>query len=328
MVQIGRDEPRHGRRGPAAAVDGSGVAVEEQSGWGTLYLVATPIGNPGDITARAVEVLGKVGLIAAEDTRNARTLLAPLGITTRTISYHDHNEESRVPHLLDVLRSGTDVALICDAGTPMVNDPGYRITVAAIEHGIRVSPLPGPSAALSALVGSGLPVHSFSYGGFLPRKSAARQTAIKQWRDVDTSLIFFEAPHRLIEMLQDLLEVLGDRQAALARSLTKRHEEFIRGKVSELIAVLKETETVRGEFTVVVGGAGPAAGTEAEALAERLTAVLLANGAAPRLIRDAVRDLTGLPRNWVYDHVQAAADAHKAAPGDVHRPDPLDPSHG
>lgn len=288
------------------------MATEEDSGSGTLYLVATPIGNPGDITARAVEVLGRVGVIAAEDTRNARTLLAPLGIATRLLSYHDHNEESRVPYLLDQLRSGADVALISDAGTPMVNDPGYRIVTAAIEHGIRVSPLPGPSAALSALVGSGLPVHSFCYGGFLPRKSAARQSAIKLWRDVDASLIFFEAPHRLRETLADLLLVLGDRPAALARNLSKRDEQFSRGTLSELIAGLAAAEVVRGEFTVVVGGAGLADGDEAEALAGRLTTVLLANGAAPRLVRDVVRELTGLPRNWVYDHVQAATDQKKA----------------
>lgn len=273
---------------------------------GTLYLVPTPIGNPKDISLRAIEVLGSVAIIAAEDTRHARSLLQPLGIGTRLLSYHDHNEESRVPQLLAALQQGDDVALVSDAGTPMVNDPGYRVVIAAIEHGIRVCPLPGPSAALTALIGSGLPVHRFCYAGFLPRKSAARQASIKGLKNLTATLIFFEAPHRLLDTLHDLLEVLGDRPATLARNLSKRTESFDRGALSDLIAMLQSKDTVRGEYTVVVGGANAEADDDAQLLADRLTQVLLDNGASPRLVRDTVRELTDLPRNWIYDRVQQA----------------------
>ncbi len=283
------------------------TAEDVTPGSGTLYLVPTPIGNPRDISLRAIDVLGQAGIIAAEDTRHAKSLLRPLGIETRLLSYHDHNEESRTPQLLAALQAGTDIALVSDAGTPMVNDPGYRIVTAAIEAGIRVCPLPGASAALTALIGSGLPVHRFCYAGFLPRRSAARQASVKQLKDLDATLIFFEAPHRLLETLHDLLEVLGDRPAALARSLSKPSESFERATLSELISRLQSQPAVRGEYTVVVGGAGAATDADAQLLADRLTAVLLDNGASSRLTRDTVRELTGLPRNWVYDRVQEAA---------------------
>jgi 16S rRNA (cytidine1402-2'-O)-methyltransferase len=270
---------------------------------GTLYLVPTPIGNPGDITLRAIEVLRTVDLIAAEDTRHARTLLQPLGVGTRLVSYHDHNEEARTGALLDALRAGQHVALISDAGTPMVNDPGYRLLVAAIEAGVRVVPLPGASAPISALIGSGLPVHRFCYAGFLPRKAAARQAALQSLRDADATLIFFEAPHRLLEMVRDLHAVLGDRRAVLARSISKPDEQFLRGTLAELTAGLAGAETVRGQYTVLVAGADPAAGAGKHAEASRIAAVLLANGADPRLTRSAVQELTGLARNEVYDLV-------------------------
>jgi 16S rRNA (cytidine1402-2'-O)-methyltransferase len=270
---------------------------------GTLYLVPTPIGHPRDITLRAVDVLGEVSVIAAEDTRHARTLLRPLGIGTRLVSYHDHNEESRTAQLLDTLRAGQDVALISDAGTPMVNDPGYRLVTAAIEGGVRVVPLPGASAPISALIGSGLPVHRFCYAGFLPRKSAARQAALRSLQRVDASLIFFEAPHRLLEMVRDLRLVLGDRRAVLARSISKPDEQFLRGTLTELETELAGTETVRGQYTVVVAGAEPVADTADRVAADRIASVLLASGADPRLTRTVVQELTGLARNEAYDLV-------------------------
>jgi 16S rRNA (cytidine1402-2'-O)-methyltransferase len=281
---------------------------------GTLYLVPTPIGNPRDLSLRAIDVLGQVGLIAAEDTRHARSLLQPLGIQTRLISYHDHNEEVRAPQLLDALAGGTDVALISDAGTPMVNDPGFRVVIGAIQQGSRVSPLPGPSAAVTGLIGSGLPVHSFHYAGFLPRRSAARQASVRRLAGLQATLIFFEAPHRLLEMVSDLHAVLGDRPAALARNLTKRGEDYQRGNLSELVALLAEQDSVRGEYTVLVGGAGPEPAGEAQAQADRIIEVLLDNGAGGRLVREAVRELTGLPRNWVYERVQAA-ETDRRQPG-------------
>lgn len=274
---------------------------------GTLYLVPTPIGHPRDITLRAIDVLGSVDLIAAEDTRHARTLLQPLAIGTRLVSYHDHNEQSRTGQLLDALRAGQDVALISDAGTPMVNDPGYRLVTAAIEAGLRVVPLPGASAAVSALIGSGLPVHRFCYVGFLPRKAAARQAALRELRDIDASLIFFEAPHRLLETVRDARAVLGDRRAALARSISKPDERFLRGTLAELDAELAGVDTVRGQYTVVVAGADPVASTADRAEAGRIAGVLLANGADPRLTRATVQELTGLARNEVYELVAGLA---------------------
>lgn len=272
---------------------------------GTLYLVPTPIGHPDDITRRAVQVLGQVDLIAAEDTRNAKTLLQPLEIGTKLISYHDHNEESRSVHLVNLMRSGQNIALISDAGTPMVNDPGFRLVQAAIEAGLHVVPLPGASAAISALIGSGLPVHRFFYGGFLPRKSAARQAALRPLAGLDASLIFFEAPHRLLEMVQDLRAVLGDRRAVLARSISKPDERFIRATLTELESELAGPDTVRGQYTVVVEGAPAEVDDAGLAEARRLAETLQRHGADARLVRSVLQELTGLSRNQVYELVTA-----------------------
>jgi 16S rRNA (cytidine1402-2'-O)-methyltransferase len=299
-----------------AAVDDAPPPTEDAApGAGTLYLVPTPIGNPRDISLRAIDVLRQVGIVASEDTRHARSLLQPLGIETRLLSYHDHNEESRSRQLLDALRSGVDVALVSDAGTPLLNDPGYRVVTAAIADGIRVCPLPGPSATITALIGSGLPSHRFHYVGFLPRRSAARRAVLAQLRGLPDSLVFFEAPHRLVETLQDMHDVLGDRPAALARNLTKADEEFIRGRLSAVAAELAGREVVRGQYTVVVGGGADEALGDAQALADRLTDVLLRHGAGSRLARDVVRDVTGLPRNWVYERVRLAEERERAPGG-------------
>jgi 16S rRNA (cytidine1402-2'-O)-methyltransferase len=275
---------------------------------GTLYLVPTPIGNPGDITLRAIEVLRQAGIVAAEDTRHARSLLGPLGIETRLLSYHDHNEESRCPQLLGALRQGIDVALITDGGTPLVNDPGYRVVTAAIAAGIRVSPLPGTNAAVAALVASGLPVHRFHYVGFLPRRPAARQSALGELATIGASLIFYESPHRLAATVQDMYLVLGDRPAALACNLTKPDETFSRDGLAGLAAALAARGTIRGQYTIVVGGAA-ASETRGEmtALADRLTEALLRHGAGARLAREVICEVTGLPRNWVYERIQAVA---------------------
>lgn len=304
--------------------------------YGKLYLVPTPIGHPGDITRRAVDVLGQVDLIAAEDTRNARTLLQPLNIGTKLVSYHDHNEESRAHHLVNLLHGGQDVALISDAGTPMVNDPGFRLVQAAIAGGIQVVPLPGASAAISALIGSGLPVHRFFYGGFLPRKAAARQAALREVAALDASLIFFEAPHRLLEMVQDLHAVLGDRRAVLARSISKQDERFLRGSLPELAAELAAEETVRGQYTVVVEGATGAVDDVALHQARELAATLYRHGADSRLVRAVVQDLTGLSRNQAYELSQKppraagtadnpSAPDHAAGPAGGWHANPLPP---
>ncbi|GLY25640.1 16S rRNA (cytidine(1402)-2'-O)-methyltransferase [Micromonospora sp. NBRC 101691] len=285
---------------------------------GTLYLVPTPIGHPGDITLRAIEVLGRVGVVASEDTRHTRRLLQSLEIDTRLLSYHDHNEESRSQQLLGLLREGTDVALVSDAGTPLVNDPGYRLVVAAVEADVPVRPLPGATASVTALIGSGLPNHQFHYVGFLPRKEAARRTALTSLRSSVATLVFFEAPHRIVAMLEDVRAVLGDRPAALARNLTKDDEEFLRGPLSELVARLDAEAVVRGQFTVVVAGAGEEPADEEHALAHRLTETLMRHGADSRLVREVVREVTGLPRNWVYEQVRLAAQQRDA--GAAERP--------
>lgn len=271
---------------------------------GTLYLVPTPIGNFRDITLRAIDVLRAAAVVAAEDTRKARTLLRALDIEASLVSYYDFNEEARSGQLLAALRQGRDVAVITDAGTPLVNDPGYRIVTAAIAAGIRVVPLPGPSATLTALIGSGLPSHRFEYVGYLPRKSAARRAAVQALAEGPATLIFFEAPHRLLDMLGDLLAELGDRNAALARNLTKPGEEFLRGPLSVIIAELAGRDAVRGEYTLVVTGAEKGITTAAEDLAARMARALLARGVPARTARDVVTDVAGLPRNQAYDLVR------------------------
>lgn len=193
---------------------------------GTLYLVATPIGNLEDISLRALRILAEVGLIAAEDTRQTRKLLNHYGISTHAISYHEFNKLSRIDEILEKLAAG-DVALVSDAGTPGLNDPGYELVREVLSNGYKVSPLPGPSAPLAALVSSGLPTDAFLYLGYLPRKSSERRQKIKQAAGQPYTLIFLEAPHRIVEALEDLQTILGDRQAAAARELTKLHEEIV-----------------------------------------------------------------------------------------------------
>ena len=275
---------------------------------GTLFLVPTPIGNPRDITLRAIDVLSSASVVAAEDTRKARTLFRALSIQPKVISHHDFNERAQSGQILRLLASGQDVALITDAGTPLVNDPGYPAVRGAIAEGFRVCPLPGPSAALTALVGSGLTSNRFLYVGFLPRKQAARQAAIGELAALPATLIFFEAPHRLPATVADLLAVLGDRSAAVARNLTKADEEYLRGPLSALVARIDSMEAVRGEYTLVVGGAPERETTSLEDLADRIALALARRGSPAHTIRDVVREVTDLPRNEVYKRVQAVLD--------------------
>lgn len=218
---------------------------------GTLYLVSTPIGNLEDITHRAVRLLGEVDVIACEDTRHTRKLLNHYGISTRTISYHEHNERERAAQLLELIETGSDVAIVSDAGTPGISDPGYRLTQLAIEGGARVVPVPGPSALVAALVASGLPTDEFIFGGFLPAKSGARRARLKEVGSFPATLIFYEAPHRIAATLLDAYEILGERNAVVARELTKLHEEIARGRLSDL-AKHFSSEGARGEMVLVI----------------------------------------------------------------------------
>ena len=265
---------------------------------GTLYLVAVPIGNPDDLSKRASETLRTVAVVAAEDTRHFATLARHHGIGTRTVSYHDHNEETRARELIGRLEAGDDVALVSDAGTPLVSDPGYRLVRAAIDAGVRVTSIPGPSAVTTALAACGLPPHPYRFLGFLPRTAAARRATFEGVAADAATLVGFEAPRRLADALRDALAVLGDRPACLARNLTKPHERYQRGALSELIAQLDAEGEVRGECTLLIGGASqqPVAMAEAEADAR----LLLDAGAPPRATQDLLVQRHGLSKRDAY----------------------------
>jgi 16S rRNA (cytidine1402-2'-O)-methyltransferase len=251
---------------------------------GTLHVVAVPIGNPDDLSLRALATLKAVAVVAAEDTRHFATLARHHGIGTRAVSYHDHNEESRGRELVERLRAGEDVALVSDAGTPLVSDPGYRLVRGAIEAGIGVTVVPGASAPTVALVGSGLPPHPHRFIGFLPRAAGARRAVFESIAIDEATLVAFEAPHRLTDALRDALAVLGDRPACLARNLTKPHERWQRGPLSKLVAQLETEEAVRGECTIVIGGADARVTADAEAEAD--ARLLLGGGAPARAVQD------------------------------------------
>ena len=220
---------------------------------GILYLVATPLGNLEDITLRAINTLKEVDLIAAEDTRRAKKLLTHYQISTPVTSYFEHTSFKKTQSLLAHLKEGKDLALISEAGTPSISDPGYRLTRLAIENTITVIPIPGPSAVITALSASGLPTHSFIFEGFLPRKTGKRRNLFLSLQNQERTLVFYESPRRLLTTLQDLLQVLGDRQIVVARELTKMFEEIVRGKISEVIGVF-EGKTIKGEITILVSG--------------------------------------------------------------------------
>jgi len=221
-----------------------------------LYLVATPIGNLEDITLRALRILREeVAIIACEDTRHTKTLFNHYQIRKPLLSYHEHNELARTAEIVDALERGEPVALVSDAGTPLISDPGYRIVNAAIEKGIRVVSLPGPSAILSALAASGLPTHAFRFVGFFPSKAIARHKALEELAEERATVVAYESPHRILSTLSAMAEIFGDRPLALARELTKVHEEFLRGSAQSILNELSQRTSVKGEITLVVGGA-------------------------------------------------------------------------
>lgn len=220
-----------------------------------LYLVATPIGNLGDITLRALETLRAVDFIASEDTRTTGVLLRHYDISKPQIAFHEHNEQRAGERILGLLRSGSSVALVTDAGTPGISDPGYSLVRRALDADVEVTMIPGPAALVMAVVLAGLPLHSFTFRGFPPRKSGARQRWLAIDKDSPHTLVFYESPYRLAGLLEDALAVYGDRPAALANDLTKLHETMTRGPLSALLAAVQAMDKVRGEFVLVVGGA-------------------------------------------------------------------------
>lgn len=275
---------------------------------GTLYLVATPIGNLEDITMRALRVLREVRLIAAEDTRHTRKLLTHFAIATPLISYHEHSPQARRDALLAALSEG-DVALVSDAGTPAISDPGQDLVREALAAGFPVVPIPGAVAAMSALIASGLPTDAFTFLGFLPRKPAERRAVLESVRAEPRTLILYEAPHRLLALLDDLLAVLGDRQIVAARELTKLHEEWLRGPVSRIRAHYTTTAP-RGEYTLVIAGAD-ASQTDrdqqneqdqrpAEEIARERLRALMEQGMRTREAASQVAQALGLPKRELY----------------------------
>ena len=228
--------------------------MDNQTSSGTLYIVATPVGNLEDITFRAVKVLEQVDLIAAEDTRHSKKLLSHYGIQTKLISCHEHNEANKTPQIITHLKNGLNIALISDAGTPTISDPGYKLVTAVAGEKIHVIPIPGCSAAIAGLSVSGLPTDSFLFLGFLPKKQQKQRHALEALKKQPPTLIFYESPKRIKALIKNMLNIMGDRKACLAREITKLHEEYIRGNLSEILQKLEKKEAVKGECSLFVQG--------------------------------------------------------------------------
>ena len=278
---------------------------------GVLFLVSTPIGNLNDLSRRAVDTLQSVDWIACEDTRQTAKLLEAYAIRKPTRSLHEHNEAGLAESIVEQIAGGARVALVSDGGTPLISDPGFRLVRLATEQGLSVVPIPGASAPLAALAASGLPTDAFHFAGFLPPRGGARRTALEDLRAIPATLLLFEAPHRILETLGDMREVLGDRKMAAGRELTKMHEEFLRGTISEVLAALSARASIRGEFTLVVDRHAPApepaspGGLAAEVEAE------MAAG-APRM--DAIKTVArrhGMGKRDLYQALSGASPTRK-----------------
>ncbi|HEV3036792.1 MAG TPA: 16S rRNA (cytidine(1402)-2'-O)-methyltransferase [Candidatus Angelobacter sp.] len=271
---------------------------------GKLYVVATPIGNLEDITYRAVRILREVDLIACEDTRQTRKLLDHYQIEKPAISYHEHNEQERSQELVSKLQEGLSIAQVSDAGMPGISDPGYRVIKLAIEQGITVVPIPGASALVAALVGSGLPIDAFEFRGFLPAKSGQRRTALESLRDIQQTVIFYEAPHRILETLQEIVEILGpQRHVVIARELTKLHEEFIRGTAGEILKTF-HTREFRGEATLLIGKAEAAPPAEGKYLPARLREIMQARQLDEKAALKILAKEQGISKSELYRELQ------------------------
>lgn len=283
---------------------------------GKLYIVSTPIGNLEDMTYRAVRVLGEVDMVACEDTRHTQKLLNHYGIKTKTISYHDHNEFERAGELLASIQSGSDVAIVSDAGTPGISDPGFRVVRMTLEAGLQVVPIPGPTALISALVASGLPCDEFLFAGFLPARSGARRTRLADLAAIASTLIYYEAPHRIAASLADARAILGEREAVVARELTKLHEEVLRGRLGELANRFAEaTQEPRGEMVVVIDRtiiASSDEGGKSELSVASIVAGFEAEGLDARsALKKSARQL-GISRDEAYRRLTAERSREKS----------------
>jgi 16S rRNA (cytidine1402-2'-O)-methyltransferase len=265
---------------------------------GILYIVATPIGNLEDITLRALRVLKEVDVIAAEDTRHTQILLRHHDIHTPLTSYHEHNEKTKAQELITRLARGQNIALVSDAGTPAISDPGFRLAVEAIHAGVRIIPIPGPSALTAVLSASGLPTDRFVFEGFLPARKMQRRERLQTLRDEPRTLIFYEAPHRLKDTLGDIHELLGNREAVLAREVSKIHEEFLRGPLSDLVRALG-SGNVRGEVTLILAGASGSPGVSEDRLKAEIIE-LKGKGLRVKEIAEVLGEKFGYPKKEIY----------------------------
>ena len=282
---------------------------------GCLYVVATPIGNLEDITMRALRILKEADLIACEDTRQTLKLLSHFGIQRRLVSYHEHNEITRAPEIVIELEQGAKVALVSDAGTPAISDPGHRLVALCLRHGIKVEPVPGPSAFVAALAASGMPIEEFVFLGFLPSRQVERRKSLRELAVEPRTLAIYEAPHRLLDTLEDALEILGNRPAVIAREVTKLYEEFLRGHIEDLVEAIRK-KPPRGEITLLIG---PADGRPQHAdnaanpensipLARRVDDIILERGSDRKAaLKQAARE-RGLTRREAYKQLLITRD--------------------
>ena len=266
--------------------------------FGILYIVATPIGNLEDITLRALRVLKEVDVVAAEDTRHTQILLSHYDIHTPLTSYHEHNEKTKSQELVARLEQGQNIALVSDAGTPAISDPGFRLIAQAIRAGVRIIPVPGASALTAVLSASGLPTDRFVFEGFLPARKTQRRERLQTLRDETRTLIFYEAPHRLKDTLGDIRELLGNREAVLAREVSKIHEEFLRGPVSELVRALGSGD-IRGEVTLIISGSSGLPGVSEDRLKAEILE-LKGKGLRVKEIAEVLGEKFGYPKKEIY----------------------------
>ncbi len=270
---------------------------------GILYIVATPIGNLDDMTFRAVEVLNEVGLIAAEDTRHTKKLLSHYKINTKLISVHEHNETQRIPNIISHLDKSVDIALVSDAGTPLVSDPGYKLVREIAKAGFQVLPIPGCSAAIAGLSVSGLPTDTFLFLGFPPKKKKKRKEALIETSKEKATLIYYESPKRILTLIKDLISSHGDRKACLAREISKVHEEYIRGKLSDILERLNQRQSIKGECSLFVKG-----DTDPESLSDKEIDQLILKALENKTLKTSgiakrISQTYGLSKTMVYDRV-------------------------
>ena len=275
---------------------------------GTLYVVATPIGHRDDLTLRALKILGQVDLIAAEDTRKTRRFLELHGIKGSFISYHEHNEKERTPQILKKLQTGTSIALVSNAGTPTVSDPGYRLIKSAASHEVTIVPVPGVSAAATALSVAGLPTDAFTFAGFLPKKKGKRLKLLDQLAQEPRTLIFYESPKRIQTLINEIIDTMGDRFGVLAREMTKLHEEFIRDQLSEILAILKKRSAIKGECTLLVSGWDDNRAVEWESVKNEIKDQLQSSTEPVSKLVKKISQKYGLPKNKVYQEALKIRD--------------------